>query len=167
MVYTDHAAVRAVLERPNPSAKHARWWTKVYGSGIKNLKIAYRPRRVNANADALSRGPQGTAPVEGIGDDEYQIFAIQSELENTTIMELLQHSITAIQPDRFSTEQRRDPELVERGELPTDPEKARQITLLSTQFSLVYDILYLIDTRNKGSPQVRVAVPKHLQEQLM
>ena len=137
------------VETPKPSAKHARWWTKVYGSGIKNLKIAYRPGRANANADALSRGPQGTAPVEGIGEDEYQIFAIQSELENTTITELLQRSITAIQPDGFSTEQRREPELldiinhVERGELPTDPEKARQITLLSTQFSLVDDILYL------------------------
>ena len=121
----------------------------------------------------MSCGPQGTAPVEGIGEDEYQILAIQTEPENTTIAELLQHSITAIQPNEFSTEQRRDPELldiinhVERGELPTDPEKARQITLLSTHFSLVDDILYLIDTRNKGSPRVRVAVPKHLQEQLM
>ena len=121
----------------------------------------------------MSCGPQGTAPVEGIGEDEYQILAIQTEPENTTIAELLQRTIAAIQPDGFSTEQCQDPELlniinhVERDELPTDPEKARQITLLSTQFSLVDDILYLIDTRNKGSPQVRVAVPKHLHEELM
>ena len=158
VVYMYHAAVRAVLETPKPSVKHARGWTKVYGSGIKNLKIVYRSGRVNVNAYALSCGPQGTAPVEGIGEDEYQILAIQTEPENTTIAELLQHSITAIQPNEFSTEQRRDPELldiinhVERDELPTDPEKARQITLLSTQFLLVDDILYLIDTRYKGSP---------------
>ena len=37
IVYTDHPAVKAVLETPNPSAKHARWWTKVYGSGVKNI----------------------------------------------------------------------------------------------------------------------------------
>ena len=29
-VYTDHSAVKAVLETPSPSAKHARWWSKVY-----------------------------------------------------------------------------------------------------------------------------------------
>ena len=42
-VYTDHTAVKAVLETPNPSGKHARWWTKVYGSGVKNVTIQYRP----------------------------------------------------------------------------------------------------------------------------
>lgn len=30
-IYTDHTAVKAVLESPNPRAKHARWWTRVYG----------------------------------------------------------------------------------------------------------------------------------------
>lgn len=29
-LYTDHSAVRAVLEMPNLYGKHARWWTKVY-----------------------------------------------------------------------------------------------------------------------------------------
>ena len=27
-VLTDHSAVRAILETPNPTGKHARWWTK-------------------------------------------------------------------------------------------------------------------------------------------
>ena len=30
-VLTDHSAVKAVLETPNPTSKHARWWTRVYG----------------------------------------------------------------------------------------------------------------------------------------
>ena len=30
-VFTDHTAVKAILETPNPSGKHARWWTKVRG----------------------------------------------------------------------------------------------------------------------------------------
>ena len=49
-VVTDHTAVKAVLETPNPSAKHARWWTRVYGTGLKDVRIVYRP-------DALSRSP--------------------------------------------------------------------------------------------------------------
>ena len=35
MVHTDHAAVKAVLNTPHPSGKHARWWTKVYGLGVQ------------------------------------------------------------------------------------------------------------------------------------
>ena len=40
-VVTDHTAVKAVLETPNPSAKHARWWTRVYGNGLKDVRIVY------------------------------------------------------------------------------------------------------------------------------
>ena len=28
-VYTDHSAIKAILETPSPTSKHARWWTKV------------------------------------------------------------------------------------------------------------------------------------------
>ena len=39
VVYTDHTAVKSVLEAANPSGKHARWWTRVYGRGIKEVTI--------------------------------------------------------------------------------------------------------------------------------
>ena len=51
-VYTDHTAVKAVLETSNPSGKHARWWTRVYGAGVKDVKIVYRSGRTNVPADA-------------------------------------------------------------------------------------------------------------------
>jgi len=31
-IYTDHAAVKAVLGTPNLTGKHARWWSKLYGN---------------------------------------------------------------------------------------------------------------------------------------
>lgn len=34
-VLVDYATVKPILEFPNPSGKHARWWTKVFGFGIK------------------------------------------------------------------------------------------------------------------------------------
>ncbi len=60
VVYTDHSAVKA---NPQANGKHARWWSQVYCSGIKNLEIVYRAGRDIANADALSRAPV-TQPVE-------------------------------------------------------------------------------------------------------
>ena len=42
-VFTDHTAVKAVLETPNPSGKRTRWWNHVYGSGVNSVKIRYRP----------------------------------------------------------------------------------------------------------------------------
>ena len=64
VVFTYHSAVKAVLETPNSSGKHARWWSKVFGSGVRNLEIVYRAGKENGNANALSRCPQGDQPTE-------------------------------------------------------------------------------------------------------
>ena len=50
-IITDHSAVKPVLEAPNPTGKHARWWTRVYGRGIKSLAIGYRAGKENTAAD--------------------------------------------------------------------------------------------------------------------
>ena len=76
-VCTDHSAVKAILNAPSPSGKHARWWTKVYGADIWNLKILHRPGK-NNNADALSRSTYNPAPREGLGEAELQVAAISS-----------------------------------------------------------------------------------------
>ena len=90
IVYTDHSAVKAVLETPNPSAKHARWRTKVYGSGVKSIHIVYRSGLENLNADNLSRNPQGTAPkVPQV--EEVQVATINSGEEK--IVHLLNRSV--------------------------------------------------------------------------
>ena len=78
-VFTDHTAVRAVLETSNPSAKHARWWSRVYGRGVREVEIVYRPGRQNKNADALSRQPQLPAPTVGIAEDEVQVYPIVAD----------------------------------------------------------------------------------------
>ena len=38
-VVTDHSAVKAVLGAPSLSGKHARWWLKVFGSGVKDVTL--------------------------------------------------------------------------------------------------------------------------------
>ena len=40
-VFTDHTAVKAVLQNPNASGKHARWWSRVFESGIGDVNICH------------------------------------------------------------------------------------------------------------------------------
>lgn len=54
VVETDHTAVKAVLEKPNPSSRIARWGLAL--SGI-NLTVIPRKGNKNQNADYLSRLP--------------------------------------------------------------------------------------------------------------
>ena len=76
-IYTDHTIVKAVLEKPNSSGKHARWWSRVYGSGIKQVSITYRAGRENCNADTLLWHPQPTCLVSDDDEEVVQIAAIR------------------------------------------------------------------------------------------
>ena len=67
-IYTNHSAVRAVLENSSSLGRHTRWWTRVYSSGIKSVNIVYRPGKANSNANAVSHNPVEIAPDEGIGE---------------------------------------------------------------------------------------------------
>lgn len=75
-VFTDHTVVKAVLETPNPTGKHARWWNKVYGCGVREVRIVYRAGKENRNADALSRSPVSPAPQTDMAEEEVQIASV-------------------------------------------------------------------------------------------
>jgi len=78
-IITDHSAVKAILGAPNLTGQHTWWWTKIYGSGIKNIDIVHR----SGNADALSCQPISSAPSEEVGV-EVQIPAINSREAGAT-----------------------------------------------------------------------------------
>ncbi len=173
-IYTDHAAVKAVLQNPNTSGRHARWWLKVHGAGLKEVTIIYRAGKDNAAADALSRSPQATAPMEAIAEGEVQVCRIEGGVEEEDFDQLLQQDPESVAvgagPVRLAQEQRSDPQLrelieyMEKDRLPEDPTQARKIVAQSSQFTLVDNVLYLID---KKSTCRRAVAPAHLKKQLI
>ena len=166
-VLTDHSAVKAVLETSNPTGKHARWWTKVYGSGVRDVTIIYRAGRDNASADALSRSPYGSPPAEGIAEGEVQVASIATE----DIATLLQAAPLASTQVDYYSEQAKDPDLrmliefLREGKLPENPTHARKVAAQESQYSIVDGILYYVDHRHDNCR--RVAVPQHLRERLL
>ena len=149
-IYTDHSAVKAVLETPSPSGKHAHWWMKVYGAGVKEVNIIYRPGKDNANADALSLNPVMTADLQS-GED-IQVAVVKG---NETIEELLQAELDneMTGSDEFGIEQRKDPKVlkmfqfIENETLPEEEKEAKRIVLQSNLFTVTNDVLYFIDLR--------------------
>lgn len=51
-VYADYLTLKDILETPKSSSEHAKWWTKVDGSGVKEVRINCRPGKLNGSADA-------------------------------------------------------------------------------------------------------------------
>ena len=171
-VFTDHSAVRAVLQNPGASGKHARWWTKVYGSGIAELNIVYRPGRENTKADALSRSPQYPAPKFGEAETEIQVTAVTGD-PICTIDEMLQMEPigTLSNPHSFAGEQQKDEKIdqimlfLETEKLPSDDKRARKIALQSGNFTVEDGVLYFLDSKHKH--RKRAVVPSHLRERVM
>ena len=167
-VFTDHSAVKAILETPSPSGKHARWWSKLFGSGVRNIQITYRAGRENANADALSHCPVG-GETSDTSVPDVQVAQIQT---HTDIAELLETppsvSDTAA---HYSQEQEKDPEILElrqflsQGQLPDDSQRAKKIAAQAPSFALVDNIVYFIDSKRNN--QRRCVVPTHLRAHLM
>ena len=177
-IITDHAAVKAILGAPNLTGKHARWWSKVYGSSITQVNIVHCYGKKNQHADCLSRQPVMPAPPDENANTEVQIAKISSEPqisgEESTIDILLQNEPEVAEKtsgDTFSTEQLMDQELkpiilyLKDGTLPEDTKLAKKIIPEATLYAISDDILYYIGPTQKEIS--RVVVPQQLRQKIM
>ena len=88
IVHTDHFAVKAVLETPSPSAKHSRWRSKIYASGVRSVQIVYCLIKENSNADELFHNPHSEPPSFPLGGDA-QVATVGSIMD-LQVSQLLQ-----------------------------------------------------------------------------
>ena len=178
-IITDHAAVKAILGAPNLTGKHARWWSKIYGSGINQVSIIHRSGKKNQHADCLSRQPVMPALLDDEDTNiEVQIAKISSEPrssgEENTIDILLQSKPEVSEEDysdTFSTEQLMDQELkpiilyLKDGTLSEDAKLAKKIVAVSAQYAIYDNILYYEGP--KQTETSRVPVPQQLRQKIM
>ena len=176
-VYTDHAAVKATLGVPHLNGKHARWWTKIYGSGIRSVEIRHRSGKQNTNADALSRNPYLPPPVKEI-DTETQVATVTSqqdgsqELADIMVDELLQLPPTEPQlPDNLRNEQMKEPKLsslfnyLEDDRVPSDSRDAQRVVAEAQMFAVMDGVLYYVDPKRRN--RKRAVVPPQLRESII
>ena len=93
---------KAVLGALNLTGQHARWWSKVYGSGIRHIEILHRLRKINQPADALSRRPVLPAPVDDGTSKEVQIAHISSDdtISISTLLQVDPNNVTSSSDSR-------------------------------------------------------------------
>ena len=131
-VFTDHKALKSLLNSPHPSGKLARWGLSIQEL---DLHIHYRPGRKNEKADALSRFPCK---------------------QSSSSTDVLGHVVAAVEPSdpqspskggdlSLSDLQRRDRTLapyfayLEDGVLPDEEADARELVLSKSQYTVVDD----------------------------
>ena len=137
-VFTDHEALKSLLNTPQPSGKLARW-----GMALQelNLDIQHRSGKHNANADALSRYPLDDT---GAGESAERVVAAISSTHGGA-------DLSVTQEETLPTLQRKDDKLaplieyLETGILPQDDWTARPIVLTGGQYTLEDDVLYRVE----------------------
>ena len=171
-VITDHAAVKTVLGAPNLTGQHARWWSKVYGSGIRLLDIVHRAGKDSQHADALSRQLVLPVPPDNGASKEVQIALISSsEAEDISTLLHKEPDNATNCSDSFHEEQLRDPALcpimnyLSEGVLPEDSQVAAKLIVQASLYTMADGILYYIGQKKDSVP--KVVVPSEYKKRLM
>jgi len=162
-----------MLETPSASGKHARWWSKLFSSSLRSIKIVYRPGKDNASADALSRCPVAATHADVVVENSVQIAQLDSS-SPSTITELLNADPSAsgiTQNIDLASEQMKDPTVNEMiqfltdGTLPNDSQRSKKVAAQAPSFTILDNILYYLDSAKKD--RKHCVVPFHLRQQVM
>ena len=138
-VFTDHEALKSLLNTAQPSGKLARW-----GMALQelDLKIEYRPGKNNGRADALSR---------------YPVSLLASDCFSTQTAAVVANVDASDSPAKSGEEntlaerQQDDPSLavilayLQKRELPEKEEVARELVLGESRYTVIDGVLYRVE----------------------
>ena len=158
-VYTDHSALKSLLNTPHPSGKLARW-----GLALQelDLDIQYRSGKENKNADVLSRLPilldqPTTESNSSTADCSVARVEVEPALEEPEVP-----------TQEWQNAQKADGEFgstiafLGEGTLPADSKSAKKVVQTAQQYSLLDGVLYYAQTDGC----LMVAVPASLRHKL-
>ena len=164
-VYTDHEALKSLLNTPQPSGKLARW-----GMALQelDLDIQYRAGKTNTRADALSRYPVPLSSDDCSQTETPTLIAAVEPVDSSLLT--AQSGEQDPNPDRASLaqQQRSDPQLLEivqyitEGVLPTNEGSARKILLSQSSYTVLDGVLYHVEE----DKTLRVIPPTNNRHQL-
>ena len=158
-VYTDHSALKSLLNTPHPSGKLARW-----GLALQelDLDIQYRSGKENKNADVLSRLPilldqPTTESNSSTADCSVARVEVEPALEEPEVP-----------TQEWQNAQKADGEFgstiafLGEGTLPADSKSAKKVVQTAQQYSLLDGVLYYA----QADGCLMVAVPASLRHKL-
>ena len=137
-VYTDHQALKSLLNTPQPSGKLARCCMALQEL---DLSIQHRSGKSNANADALSRCPLPSASDENQTSELVAATRAEEKGSNPEDLENCNH------PDLQRAEEKLAPLMryLKEGVLPEERQSARRLAMTSSQYVVEDGILYRVE----------------------
>ena len=173
-VFTDHCALKSLLNTPHPSGKLARW-----GLALQelDLDIQYRSGKLNTNADVLSRLPLPDQLATEYNPEALSLLVDHATTESDS--KAPNHLMAKVEaepvteeaeapPDNWQKLQRDDdayaPTIayLESNTLPPDSKLAKKLVLTTSQFSLLDGVLYHVQPDGR----LMLAVPEALRYKL-
>ena len=153
LIFTDHEALKSLLNTPHPSGKLARWGLILQDM---ELEIKYRSGKKNSNADALSRYPVST-PTKPLQDTSVtEVNGVVAALDSSREVESKDGESTLHDRQLADGWLKIIIDYISDGVLPKNDKEARQLILSSSKFTILDNILYHIES----DKTLRVVVPE-------
>ena len=156
VIFTDHEALKSLLNTPHPSGKLARWGLILQDM---DLEIKYRPGKKNSNADALSRYP---IDVPAAHDANTELSGVVATLDSSEEVGSKDGENSLHDRQMSDSSLKTIVDYISDGKLPEDEKEARHLILRSQKFTVLYRILYYIES----DKTLRLVVPQADREHL-